>query len=224
MLPFDTQECHERLICLRFHRILKMILEMAFSAHCTQIWKLSRIYMTNFSKVARKCIWCCHRAQRCMTTPYSGENCAVGLESVVKISTFSLCGRMGYPARPFYPQPSRLTSPTELYLMRPPFEPNESKTNSYTNYLITTFSPAIVYANSLKLSKHRYTCRYAKGRVCTWRVLTQVFHKTSKHTLICAMDAHGYCYYAFAKSILELWTLQLFKSFYVNSNIWIHMD
>ena len=35
------------------------------------------------------------------------------------------------------------------------------------------------------------------------------------------MDANGCCYYVFAKSILELWAFQLFKSFYVNSNIWI---
>ena len=37
MLPFDTQVCHEHQICLRFHWMLKVILEMAFSAHCTQI-------------------------------------------------------------------------------------------------------------------------------------------------------------------------------------------
>ena len=30
MSPFDTQVSHERQICLRFHRILKVILEMAF--------------------------------------------------------------------------------------------------------------------------------------------------------------------------------------------------
>ena len=35
MLPFDNQVCHECQICLRFHWILKVILEMAFSAHCT---------------------------------------------------------------------------------------------------------------------------------------------------------------------------------------------
>ena len=39
MLPFDTQVCHEHQICLRCHRILKVILQMAFSAHRTQIWK-----------------------------------------------------------------------------------------------------------------------------------------------------------------------------------------
>ena len=69
MLPFDTEVCHVRQICLIFHRILKMILEMAFSAHCTQIWKLNRISMIIISKVARKCIWCCHRVQRCVTAP-----------------------------------------------------------------------------------------------------------------------------------------------------------
>ena len=34
----------------RFHRILKVILEMAFSAHCTQIWKWNRISMTIISR------------------------------------------------------------------------------------------------------------------------------------------------------------------------------
>ena len=33
---------------------------MAFSAHCTQIWKLTRIFMTIISKVTRKCISCYH--------------------------------------------------------------------------------------------------------------------------------------------------------------------
>ena len=37
MLLFDTQVCHKREIYLRFHQILKVILEMAFSAHCTQV-------------------------------------------------------------------------------------------------------------------------------------------------------------------------------------------
>ena len=37
MLPFDTQVCHKCQICLRFHQILKAILEMACSAHCTQV-------------------------------------------------------------------------------------------------------------------------------------------------------------------------------------------
>ena len=31
MLPFDTQVCHEGQICLRFHQILNVILEMTFS-------------------------------------------------------------------------------------------------------------------------------------------------------------------------------------------------
>ena len=74
MLPFDAQVCNECQICLRFHRILKVILEMAFSAHCTQIWKLHRISMTIISEVARKCIWCCHRVQRCVTAPYHTQN------------------------------------------------------------------------------------------------------------------------------------------------------
>ena len=52
MLPFDTQVCHERQICLRFRRILKVTLEMAFSTHCTLIWKLNRIFRTRISKVA----------------------------------------------------------------------------------------------------------------------------------------------------------------------------
>ena len=51
MLPFDTQVCHERQICLRFHQLLKVILEMAFSAHCTSIWKLNQISRTSTSKV-----------------------------------------------------------------------------------------------------------------------------------------------------------------------------
>ena len=70
MSPFDTQVYHEHQICLRFHRILKVILEMAFSAHCTPIWKLNRISTTIINRVTRKCIWCCHRAQRCMTSPW----------------------------------------------------------------------------------------------------------------------------------------------------------
>ena len=52
MLPFDTQVCHECPIRLRFHWILQVILEKAFSAHCTRIWKLNRISMTIISKVA----------------------------------------------------------------------------------------------------------------------------------------------------------------------------
>ena len=40
MLLFDTQVCHERQISLRFHLILKMILEMAFKhiAHRFESW------------------------------------------------------------------------------------------------------------------------------------------------------------------------------------------
>ena len=41
--------------------------EMAFSAHCTHIWKLNRISMTSSSKVGRKCIRCYSRVQRCVT-------------------------------------------------------------------------------------------------------------------------------------------------------------
>ena len=68
--PFDTQVCHKRQICFRIHRILKVVLEMAFSAHCTQIWKLNRISMTIISKVTRKCIWCCGWVQRCVTASH----------------------------------------------------------------------------------------------------------------------------------------------------------
>ena len=96
--PFDTQVCHERQICLKFHRILKVILEMAFLAHCTQIWKLNRISMTIISKVARKCVWCCGQVQRCVTAPTElavGEYCAVGHESVVKKATPS-CSPYGW--------------------------------------------------------------------------------------------------------------------------------
>ena len=62
--------CHECQNCLRFHQILKMILEIAFSAHCTQICKFNQICMTIISKVARKCIWCWGQIQRCVTTPH----------------------------------------------------------------------------------------------------------------------------------------------------------
>ena len=68
MRPFDTQVCYECLICLRFHLMLKVILEMAFLTHCTQIWKLNWISII-ISKVARKCIWCCGRVQRWVTAP-----------------------------------------------------------------------------------------------------------------------------------------------------------
>ena len=55
---------------LKVHRMLKVILEMAFMAHCTQIWKLNQISLTMISKVAWKCIWCCSWVQRCMTAPH----------------------------------------------------------------------------------------------------------------------------------------------------------
>ena len=70
MSLFETQMCHERQICLKVYRILKVILENGFSAHCTQIWKLNLISMTIISKVARKCIWCCGRIRRCVTAPH----------------------------------------------------------------------------------------------------------------------------------------------------------
>ena len=35
MLPFDTQVCHERQICSRFHQILKVILEITFWGYYT---------------------------------------------------------------------------------------------------------------------------------------------------------------------------------------------
>ena len=78
MSPFDTQVYHEHQICLRFHRILNVILEMAFSSHCTPIWKLNRICTTIINKVTRKCIWCCHRAQRCVTSPGFGVKLCSG--------------------------------------------------------------------------------------------------------------------------------------------------
>ena len=78
MSPFDTQVYHEHQICLRFHRILKVILEMAFSAHCTPIWKVNRISTTIINKVTRKCIWCCHRVQRCVTSPGFGVKLCSG--------------------------------------------------------------------------------------------------------------------------------------------------
>ena len=78
MSPFDTQVYHKRQICLRFHWILRVILEMAFSAHCTSNWKLNQISMTIINKVARKCIWCCHRIHWCVTVPYSGVKLCSG--------------------------------------------------------------------------------------------------------------------------------------------------
>ena len=72
MLPFDTHVCHLRQIYLRFHWILKVILEMAFSAHCTNIWKLDLISMTIISKVARKFFWCYHQVQWFVTAFHSG--------------------------------------------------------------------------------------------------------------------------------------------------------
>ena len=92
MSPFDTQVCHERQICLRFHRILKVILEMTFSAHCTLIWKLNRLSTTIISKVAWKSSWCCDQVQQCVT---AGGNYAAELESMVKRAT-SACSPHGY--------------------------------------------------------------------------------------------------------------------------------
>ena len=94
MLPFDTQVWHERQICLRFHRILKVILEMAFSAHNTQSRKLNLISMTIIRKVAWKCIWCCHRVQRCVTALYGrGKLCSGAWKHGQDghIGMFSLC-------------------------------------------------------------------------------------------------------------------------------------
>ena len=93
-LNFDTQVCHKRHICLRFHRILKVIIEMAFSAYCTQIWKFNEISMTIISKVtlAFDATAGSSDAWRC---PTEGENCAVLCKSVVKVAShvdmFSLC-------------------------------------------------------------------------------------------------------------------------------------
>ena len=81
--------CNECQICLRFHWILKVILEMAFLEHCTKIWKLNRISMTILIKVARKCICCCRRVHQCMTAPILGGKCAVELENVVKVATLA---------------------------------------------------------------------------------------------------------------------------------------
>ena len=96
MSPFDTQVYHEHQICLRFHQILKVILEMAFSAHCTPIWKLNRISTTIINKVTRKCIWCCHRAQRCVTSPGFGVKLCSGAWKRgpdSHVGTFSLCAK-----------------------------------------------------------------------------------------------------------------------------------
>ena len=79
MSPFDTHVCHECQICLRFLRILKVILEMAFSTHCTQMWKLNGIRMTIIT------VMCDSTLQG-----GGGRDCAVGLESVMKI-TKSAC-------------------------------------------------------------------------------------------------------------------------------------
>ena len=90
MSPFDPQVYHERQICLGFHRILKVVLEMVFSAHYTPIWKLNRISMTIINKVARNCIGCCHRVQRCVTAPYSGVNCVRKRSQDSHVGMFSL--------------------------------------------------------------------------------------------------------------------------------------
>ena len=89
ILRFDTQVCHEHQICLRFHRILKVILEIAFSTHCTQIWKLNQISLTIISKVAWKYFWCCHWVRQCVTAPHSGGKIVQWSvkASVVKVAT-----------------------------------------------------------------------------------------------------------------------------------------
>ena len=64
------------------------------SAHCTQIWKLNRISMTIISNVARKCIWCCHRVQRCVTASLQLENLCSGAWKRGQdnhVGMFSLC-------------------------------------------------------------------------------------------------------------------------------------
>ena len=76
-LSLDIQVCHECPSCSRFHWLLKVTLDMCFSAQCTKFLKLNRIYMTIISKVAWKCIWCGHRVQWCVTAPHMRENCAV---------------------------------------------------------------------------------------------------------------------------------------------------
>ena len=76
--PLILRVYHECQICLRFHWILKVILEMAFSAHWAPIWKLNRISMTIINKVAGKCIWCCHRVQQCVMVPHSGVKLCSG--------------------------------------------------------------------------------------------------------------------------------------------------
>ena len=81
-------------VCLRFHRILKVILEMAFSSHCMPIWKLNGISTTIINKVTRKYIWCCHRAQRCVTSPGFGVKLCSGAWKRgpdSHVGTFSLC-------------------------------------------------------------------------------------------------------------------------------------
>ena len=77
--PFDVTICHEHKICLRFYWALQVIIEMAFSAHCTQIWKLNRISMTIIGRVTRKCIWCYRRVQLCVTAPHTGGKLCSGL-------------------------------------------------------------------------------------------------------------------------------------------------
>ena len=61
---------HECQISSRFHQILKVILEMAFSAHYSSIWKLNWISRTSINKFAQKCIWCCSRVQGCLVAPH----------------------------------------------------------------------------------------------------------------------------------------------------------
>ena len=51
---------------------------MAFSSHCTPIWKFNGISTTIINKVTWKCIWCCPRAQRCVTSPGFGVKLCSG--------------------------------------------------------------------------------------------------------------------------------------------------
>ena len=78
---YCTYQATQTPLCSRFHWILKVILEMAFSAHCSKIWKLNQISMTIISKFAWKCIWCCHRVQQCVVVSYSEEIVQWGLKT-----------------------------------------------------------------------------------------------------------------------------------------------
>ena len=61
--------------------------EMAFSAHCTQIWKLNQISMTIIRKLHENAFDAATGSSDAWRHPRVGGNCAEGHENVVKIAT-----------------------------------------------------------------------------------------------------------------------------------------